>query len=717
MDATLVVSGPDGPVEPGTRSSGSISIVNGSNAVRSYQVLVVGGERWAVAEPREIRLFPEQVGTAQLQLMPPRSPAVEAGTHTLGVKITDDQGESHVEELDVEVSPFLEALADIRPENARAARKAKYALTVTNNGNARQTYDVSASDKDDMLNLSCKPNLIALDPGESKRCEVRAAVRGSASKGERLGFTSKVQGPGLDPVAVNGSLTVRPSIPPWLIRAGVALLALMVIVVGYLATRNSDPKTSAGIGNVLATTTSVESGLTTVLSGETTVAPAAPGDPNATAAPGATAAPSGPSGNPSGDPSGNPTPTAGPSGPSPIATPAPTVAPAATTAPPVTTAAPTTTTLPPLPNPAFSRTAGATTLGMGATPIMSIPVPAGSWTVLANTTVSYNAPTAVISAVEPTCTLVANGQALDSSTIRLEGWLIPNSFPFAYEPSSIATIQLAGQITATQPTNAQVNCLADNILFTPRVEAGATLVAVPARPADQVVVTKPGATALGTASTTVLTGTAPAGGAWVMGAKFDIEAGGGVQGTVTCSFAGEPAMYQHWLKDGDRRKANMAIFAQLPAGGAWSLACQGPGGTTATRVVVWGRRVASTASKLGTCGVVNQVVTTDAVMGGANNCGVNGSVIPYSNLTLPAGNWLSLSTHIFYNNINVMNPVACWNTRDPQAYGRVDLPPNGLKRMLSTMTYFSLPGPLDIQTVCQGNSAATDARQLFVRIS
>ncbi|HEX9260462.1 MAG TPA: hypothetical protein VF855_13060, partial [Acidimicrobiales bacterium] len=281
MSLRMHLTEPGAPVEPGGEGVASVTVVNTSSVVRAYRLDLVGVTGWASVEPRELRLFPEQAGDALVHFRPPKSPDVRDGAHPFAVKVTatDEEALSRVEEGTVNVAPWCAADLSVHPKTARGARKAKYRLVLVNTGNTRQRFDLSAADEDELLELKLHHDEMALDPGETGTVSLRARTYGRVSRGERLPFTATVQGPGLPPTSTGGALAITPALGPWFVRAAIALLALALVVGGFMLTRNTDPKTTAGEAAVRATTT--------LLQPAVTLAPgAAPTEAVTTAAPG-----------------------------------------------------------------------------------------------------------------------------------------------------------------------------------------------------------------------------------------------------------------------------------------------------------------------------------------------------------------------------------------------------------------------------------------------
>jgi len=703
---------PGVPVEPGGEGVASVTVVNTSPVVRAYRLDLVGTTGWGFVDPRELRLFPEQAGDALVHFRPPKSPEVTSGAHPFAVKVsaTDEEGLSVVEEGTVSVAPWCAADLAVRPKTARGSRKAKFRLLLTNTGNTRQRFDLSASDEDEMLDLKLHHDEVALDPGESKAVPMVARTYGRVTRGERLPFNATVQGPGLTPTSASGALAIAPALGPWLVRAAIALFALALVVGGFMLTRNTDPKTGASERLVKETTTSLQPGIptpTTVAPGDPVTTPAAnPGDPAPTAggpAPGPSPTPAPPSGNPGG-PAPGPTPA-----PPPTPTPAPTTAP--------TTIPTTTTTLPPLPNPVIAKSAASLPLATTMKVVASINVPAGSWTILGKwTAVDFGAGDWF------RCILwnVNGATQLDGSTVRVTG-----------NTSWVLTAHNAAQATFGATTTVQLQCKEDGEGLVagnaPYLDPGATIVAIPARAAADQTTARNGAdTPLGTTDTLVAQ-VSLGSGSWLVGFKATTVGFISGFGVVTCRVDVSPQAISKG-EVGANAVQNRWAVSLVGAGSAngnvtAKLLCSAnvPGtkldGGTA---VLWARKVASVASGSGACG--GAVGSAELVVVQTLGCTVGANAAPAAtagSAQLGAGRWVVLANESVSSNADG-TLIRCYNSLDSSSASasllRLNPTPTG------TMSYLDLSGGGNTPAVqCRidsgytGNATVT-GMQVFLKI-
>jgi len=245
MTLRLMVGRASGAVEPGATSELQVRVANTSQIVLAVQLDVLGIAGWATIEPAELRLFPGDIGDAAVRFTPPRTPAVEAGSHDFAVRARTSDGQSTVQEGQVTVSPFFELSARLRPEVARARGSAKYQLTVVNLGNSRRALTISADEPNDLLRIAIPSQYLIVEPGDSATCAIRAQTLQMLQAGEHVRFKVTASGDGKLPTVVDGGLQVRRSHAAWLLRAAAIVGVLAVGVVMFLALRPDDVTTTA----------------------------------------------------------------------------------------------------------------------------------------------------------------------------------------------------------------------------------------------------------------------------------------------------------------------------------------------------------------------------------------------------------------------------------------------------------------------------------------
>ncbi|AXX32797.1 hypothetical protein KCV87_28575 [Actinosynnema pretiosum subsp. pretiosum] len=235
MGATATLSAPALSAEPGQQVECTVVVRNTGGLVDQFTVDVVGDTaEWAVAEPAEVNLVPDQTAEVVVRFTPPRSSAVHAGVRPFGVRVTsrEDPYGSVVEEGTVEVGAFTALHAELVPTKKEGARRARYEVAVDNTGNAPLALRVEPLDPEDELVLTATPRELVLPPGTTAFAKVLVKPHDTFLRGQpvRRPFRIDVVPAEGDKIAVDGVLVQRQVLPRWLLPALAALLALALLL-------------------------------------------------------------------------------------------------------------------------------------------------------------------------------------------------------------------------------------------------------------------------------------------------------------------------------------------------------------------------------------------------------------------------------------------------------------------------------------------------------
>jgi hypothetical protein len=234
---------PPGPVEPGTSATIVVVVRNDSAVVDTFRLEVLGADHWISAEPAEVSLFPNEEGTTTLAVRPPRSSAVAAGTHRIGVRVVSTStGAAVVEETDVVVSPYDSVNLTLRPATARARRRARFNATVTNAGNTGRRFWFDADDVDDLLRFRVRPTHAHLEPGQSQLVRVTAIFLGHANPGDRVAVSVTA---GNDATNTEAKATVAVRSNAFLKALAVVAALVLVAAIFVMSGRDGTPTSGA----------------------------------------------------------------------------------------------------------------------------------------------------------------------------------------------------------------------------------------------------------------------------------------------------------------------------------------------------------------------------------------------------------------------------------------------------------------------------------------
>ncbi len=224
------------PVTPGSQATAQLRVRNTGSVVDQFSFQVLGdAQAWSAVTPPSLSLFPAAEEAVTITFSPPRAPTVVAGQLPFGIHVLskeDPQG-SVVEEGVLDVAPFSEVHAELAPRTSRGSRGASHDLAIDNRGNAPINATLSAVDPDRLLNFDLRPPGVVADPGSASFAKVGVHPRHTFWRGpaQTRPFQVLVEGAGPTPVTVDGTLLQEAVLPPWFMRALLAVLGLLLLAV------------------------------------------------------------------------------------------------------------------------------------------------------------------------------------------------------------------------------------------------------------------------------------------------------------------------------------------------------------------------------------------------------------------------------------------------------------------------------------------------------
>jgi hypothetical protein len=256
-------------VEPGQEVSAQLRVRNNGSVVDQFTFAAVGdGAAWIDTEPATLSLFPGAEGAVTVNFRPPRSPNVRPGPTPFGVKVisTEDPDGSAVEEGVITVGTFADRSVELYPLTARGRRRARFELAVDNRGNAPITIQLAGSDPENACTYEFARQTVLVEPGTAHFTKLTVVPRRTFWKGPpkthqfQVLVTEVVKQPELvtavagglpppttvpppptlevepeavvspPPETVNGTMLQEALIPPWLVKAILAILALALVL-------------------------------------------------------------------------------------------------------------------------------------------------------------------------------------------------------------------------------------------------------------------------------------------------------------------------------------------------------------------------------------------------------------------------------------------------------------------------------------------------------
>jgi hypothetical protein len=236
VGASVTLTAPSIGVVPGGEATLELRLRNTGTVVDEFALSILGDAAgWTSVEPPTISLFPGAEETARIIFRPPRSPQVPAGPMPFGLHATsqEDAAGSTVEEGTVEIGPFLEPFAELIPRTSRGSRSATHDLAVDNRGNIRLNAEIEAADADRLLGFDVKPPGMVVEPGMAGFAKVRVKPANLFWRGtpKTRPFQLVVRPDEGPPVTLDGALLQEAVLPPWFMRALLALVALLILLI------------------------------------------------------------------------------------------------------------------------------------------------------------------------------------------------------------------------------------------------------------------------------------------------------------------------------------------------------------------------------------------------------------------------------------------------------------------------------------------------------
>jgi hypothetical protein len=233
MGATATLRDASLSVDPGGQAATEIRVRNDGAVVDQFTLDVVGdASGWASVEPPTLSLFPGAEQAARVVFSPPRVSTTPAGAVPFGVRVRsrEDPSGSTVEEGSIEVAAFVEPFAELVPRTSRGSRAGTHEVAVDNRGNARLNAELSGADPDQILGFDIDPPALAVDPGKAGFARLKVRPRETFWRGtpKTRSFQLLIQGAEGQPIALDGSLLQEAMLPPWFMRAVLALIALLI---------------------------------------------------------------------------------------------------------------------------------------------------------------------------------------------------------------------------------------------------------------------------------------------------------------------------------------------------------------------------------------------------------------------------------------------------------------------------------------------------------
>jgi beta-lactam-binding protein with PASTA domain len=261
-------------VEAGAATNLVALIRNQSGIVDNYDLHVEGiPADWWTISPSTVYLVPygaaggEYEQEVMVALHPPRAAEAEARTWPIRI-VAVSKANGHPAGLataGLNITPYHELEAEMRPERASARRRAQFAIAVRNRANAPVDVQLAGIDPDNEMKFSFQKPRFTVAPGRRNGSAIMVIPPKPAWIGRpvqrRFEITSTVIGSETGALPKAAFLTQKPWIPAW------ALLLLPLLIIAAIAAYLLWPRTStvpelAGLEVIAAEQALADAGLT-----------------------------------------------------------------------------------------------------------------------------------------------------------------------------------------------------------------------------------------------------------------------------------------------------------------------------------------------------------------------------------------------------------------------------------------------------------------------
>ncbi len=255
-------------VDPGETITTEMRVRNTGDVVDQYNFQPLGdGAAWITVEPASVRLFPETDQTVTVRIAPPREPATTPGVATWAVKAVPSEhpDAAAVAEGTVEVGEFAEIGAELQPVAGRGRLIGRYEIAIDNRGNIPMPVRLTGTDNEQNLAYEFADEMVETAPGRAQFTKLRIRPADRIWRGQSKshpfqilvepqqrqptgafdadepaptdsglvaepGSTLTAAPPTADPIVLAGTLLQEPILPKWLLKAVLALLALLLVL-------------------------------------------------------------------------------------------------------------------------------------------------------------------------------------------------------------------------------------------------------------------------------------------------------------------------------------------------------------------------------------------------------------------------------------------------------------------------------------------------------
>lgn len=246
-------------VEPGSSTTTSVTLLNQGSVVDHFKVTLDGiPADWTPSPPPVTQLMPGEQKQVSLTIQPPRAPQSRAGRYPVSVRVKSQDAPDQVAEMKIilTVAAYSQFTSQLQPQKVRAGKSAS--LTVKNQGNSQETFNLSWKDRADELAFDPPQARLRVPEGGTASAEFRAAPRRRRwiGGGQSHPITAQVSSAAGVTQTHSGEVVSRALFPVWVLPL---LIFLCVLFTGaaWLFYRNQVEQVNSATQAAIAERTAI----------------------------------------------------------------------------------------------------------------------------------------------------------------------------------------------------------------------------------------------------------------------------------------------------------------------------------------------------------------------------------------------------------------------------------------------------------------------------
>jgi serine/threonine protein kinase len=225
-------------VSPGSASTARFIVMNNGPVIDKFRITVEGAPEAWISPPPMIQLPPGGQQEVRLDIQPPQTPQSRPGRYPLTIRVSSQEDPSQTAEVKstLTVGVFNRFTSEMRPRRVNVDQTIQ--VTVHNQGNAQDTYNLDMMDQGDLLVFHPAQTRLTLVEGEMAASEFLVAPKQRRWVGgaRTEPFTARVRSSGGEVRTHSGEMMSSGIIPPFVIPIFLVLClcASALLAYGYI---------------------------------------------------------------------------------------------------------------------------------------------------------------------------------------------------------------------------------------------------------------------------------------------------------------------------------------------------------------------------------------------------------------------------------------------------------------------------------------------------